>query len=125
MHHLTRAYRHWAFALILVAAASSACASRSRAGRNAPKQPPTYVEVQNQNWTDMTIYVFPGQGGQRIRLGTVTGTSTSTFLIPSHLVFGATSLRFLADPLAGSSNPVSEAITVTPGDTVTLTIPQF
>jgi hypothetical protein len=69
----------------------------------------------------MVIYAL--NGAQRIRLGTVTGNSTRTFRIPRYLVGGAGSLRFLADPIGGNRTPVSEEMTVQPGELVTLTIP--
>ena len=79
------------------------------------------VEVQNRGFTDMVIYAV--SGGQRIRLGMATGNSTKTFTIPRHLVRGAGPIRFLADPIGGNRTPVTEELTVQPGDVVTLTIP--
>jgi hypothetical protein len=69
----------------------------------------------------MTIYLLAGS--QRIRLGQAGGNSTTTLRIPSQYVFGATSLRFLADPIGSNRTPVSESITVTPGDEIGLVIP--
>jgi hypothetical protein len=43
--------------------------------------------------------------------------------IPDHLIFGLTSLRFLADPLAAQGSPVSNEIVISPGEEITLTIP--
>ena len=79
------------------------------------------VEVQNQGFSDMVIYAV--NGGQRTRLGQVTGHSTRTFTIPRNLVRGATPIRFLADPIGGNRTPVSEEMTVQPDEVVTLTIP--
>jgi hypothetical protein len=69
----------------------------------------------------MVVYAI--SGGQRIRLGLATGNSSKTFTIPRHLVRGAGPIRFLADPVGGNRAPVSEEMTVQPGDIVTLTIP--
>lgn len=79
------------------------------------------VEVQNQGFADMVIYAV--NGGQRIRLGLATGNSTKTFTIPRQLVRGAGPIRFLADPVGSNRTPVSEEMTVQPGEVVTLTIP--
>jgi hypothetical protein len=79
------------------------------------------VQVQNQGFTDMVIYAV--SGSQRVRLGIATGNSTQTFTIPRYLVRGAGPLRFLADPVGSDRAPVSEELTVQPGDLVTLTIP--
>lgn len=82
---------------------------------------PTRLRVENQAFLDMTVYVF--RSSQRIRLGVANGNSTTKFTIPSNLIFGATPLRFQADPIGGSRSSVSQEITVTAGDEVTLTIP--
>jgi hypothetical protein len=58
-----------------------------------------------------------------VRLGTATGNSKSNFVVPSFLMSGLTTLRFVADPIGGRRASVSEEITITPGDTVVLTIP--
>jgi len=79
------------------------------------------VQVQNQGFSDMVVYAV--SGGQRIRLGLATGNSTKTFTIPRNLVRGAGPIRFLADPVGSNRTPVSEEMTVQPGDVVTLTIP--
>jgi hypothetical protein len=79
------------------------------------------LQVENRGFTDMVIYAI--SGGQRARLGLATGNSTKSFTIPNHLIRSAGVLRFLADPIGGNRTPVSEEMTVHPGDIVTLTIP--
>lgn len=82
---------------------------------------PTRIQVENQNFADMTIYVI--RSGQRYRLGTVNGHSTQTFTVPPALVAGGGDLRFLADPIGGNRTPVSEVLYVAPGELIELTIP--
>lgn len=106
--------------LVLLTVLVPACA-RSTASTKAEPAPRTTVRVDNQGFPDMDIYVL--RSGQRIRLGFVNGHSTATFTIPANLIFGATPLRFMADPVAGNRAPVSEEITVAPGDEVVLQIP--
>jgi hypothetical protein len=79
------------------------------------------VRVENQGFSDMVIYAVTG--AQRVRLGLATGNSTQSFTIPNYLIRGAGPIRFLADPVGGDRTPVSEEITVQPGDIVSLTIP--
>jgi hypothetical protein len=79
------------------------------------------LQVENQGFSDMVIYAV--NTGQRIRLGLATGNSTKSFSIPGYLVQSGTPLRFLADPIGGDRTPISEEMTVAPGDMVTLTIP--
>lgn len=89
---------------------------------NASPQEATVLEVDNQNSLDMNVYVVRTSGA-RERLGTATAHTRSRFNIPSRLIFGITPLRFQADPIGGRAAPVSQEITVQPGDTVVLRIP--
>jgi hypothetical protein len=108
-------------ALPFIVLALVACAPRSRSNRPPEATPPTYAVVTNQSWLDMNVYVL--RSSQRIRLGTVSANQTQRFRLPQNLVFGATPLRFLADPIGSSRTAQSFEIVVTPGDEVTLTIP--
>lgn len=108
--------------LVLTLVAGPGCAGRSQDPASGPEPTESaMVQVQNQGFTDMVVYAV--NGGQRIRLGLATGHATKTFTIPRHLVRGAGRIRFLADPIGGNRTPVSEELTVLPGDIVTLTIP--
>lgn len=89
-----------------------------------PDDPPqrTVLKVENQGFPDMNIFVLP-EASNRIRLGTVSGTSNAYFTLPEYLIQGTRELRFQALPIATPRGPVSQSITVIPGDTVVLTIP--
>ncbi|MFL5576998.1 MAG: hypothetical protein ACJ79S_13615 [Gemmatimonadaceae bacterium] len=108
--------------LVAGAAAAPMTACRSKPREAPSPNAPTTVRVENQGFPDMVIYVVD-QSGTRQRLGTVTGSSTQVLMIPRNLIFGGTTLRFIADPVGGTRAPVSDQITVQPGDQVTLTIP--
>lgn len=82
---------------------------------------PAMVDVDNRAFLDATVYVL--RSGQRIRLGTATGSSRTTFTLPRGLVSGATQLSFLMDFVGSSRSPISEEVTVLPGDTVMLIVP--
>jgi hypothetical protein len=117
--------RRAARAMLLTAvgclALAGACSTNPDPDPTAEPVPPTRLRVENQAFLDMTVYVY--RSSQRIRLGVASGNSTTRFTIPSNLIFGATPLRFQADPIGSSRTSVSQEITVTPGDEVTLTIP--
>ena len=81
----------------------------------------TVVKVDNRGFLNMTIYVLDHT--QRVRLGTANGNQVTPLTIPSYLVLGPVSLRFLCDPIGSERIPVSEEITVVPGDEVLLIIP--
>lgn len=98
----------------------AACGSRSSEPGPNPESS-ALLQVDNRGFVDMVIYAV--RSGQRIRLGLATGNSTRSFTIPSHVIRGAGSLRFLADPIGGERTPVSEEMIVQPGDIVTFTIP--
>jgi hypothetical protein len=80
----------------------------------------TTVRVKNQNVLDMNVYIL--YDSQRIRLGFVPSISTRVFVIPDYLVTGVRSLRFLADPVGSRQTPISQEITVSPGEELELTI---
>ena len=104
-------------AVLLVAGAG--CARRT--GEPRPVDPPTFAEVDNQAYLDATVYVL--RSTQRIRLGHAPGGRRSIFRIPRDLIFGPTYLRFQIDFVGSPRAPRSDEINVSPGDTVTLTIP--
>ena len=97
----------------------TACYRRTAA--SGAQDQPTWVRVENQSFTDATVYVW--QSSQRLRIGFVPGTTTQTLQLPRSVIFGPTSLRFSVDFLAGNRSPLTESITVVPGDTVVLQIP--
>lgn len=100
--------------------AMQACGGARQGPRGS--EPATMLQVENQSFLDMNIYLVT-TGGARIRMGTATGNTTTSMRIPSTQVFGGTELRFMADPIGGNRTPVSQGITVFPGDTVRLIIP--
>ncbi|HEX2779666.1 MAG TPA: hypothetical protein VHM30_09215 [Gemmatimonadaceae bacterium] len=115
MKHLRLA----ALVAALVIAPTTACYRTTRT--TGAQDQPTWVRVENRSFTDATVYVW--QSSQRLRLGYVTATSSQTMELPRSIIFGPTPLRFSVDFLAGNRSPISESITVIPGDTVVLEIP--
>jgi hypothetical protein len=107
--------------LVLVAAAAAGGCATSRQLAEAPPEK-TVLKVDNQGFADMNIYVLP-EASNRVRLGTVTGTTSAYFTLPNYLVRSARELRFQALPIATPRGPLSQSIVVSPGDPVGLTIP--
>ena len=109
--------------ILLIAAVCAtvpACAS-SGTNASASEREVTTVVVDNQALLDMTIYVL--RGAQRIRLGVAPGLNKTRLTIPSGIVSGATSIRFLADPIGSNRTPISEEVTIGEGDEIGLRIP--
>jgi hypothetical protein len=115
MRSLTRR----AFLAAALTVAAAACASNKSRPLNQQEQ--TTLLVRNDNFLEHNIYLV--YGGQRIRLGTARSNATTKFVIPSQYVFGVTALQFLADPIGGTRTPVSDQISVSPGDEIQLIIP--
>jgi hypothetical protein len=114
---------HWLTnrAVLLVAAGVTLGACASNRYRVADDQPRTTLSVRNDNYLEHNIYLL--SGSQRIRLGVARSNTTTRLIIPPQYVFGATAMQFLADPIGSRATPVSDRITVSPGDEVQLTIP--
>src|SRR5689334_14255243 len=106
---------------VSMALLAAACTGFRHSSTAIDQNAPTVVQVDNQGFLDMAVYLL--RSSERLRLGTATGNSKSNFRIPMGIVTGLTPLRFVADPIGGTRASVSEEITVTPGDTVGLTIP--
>lgn len=110
----------WLSSLILAAGVALPGCSKTPPPPVDPSAP-AMVEVENQSFYDMNVYVI--RSGMRARLGTVPGNSKAVFEIPRTLVSAGAPLRFQADPIGGGRTPFSQEITVDPGDTVVLRIP--
>ena len=106
--------------LLAVLLLCTACGHAAQSGVPEPR-PVTTLKVQNQNFLDMVVYVL--LDAQRIRLGTVTGLSTQVLTLPDYIVRGSPQLRFEVHPIGGRGNPITETISVRPGDVIHLTIP--
>ena len=119
--------------LVGLVALSAACgASRSSSPSPAPKpstasadtaepgRSKTRVEIDNQNFSDMNIYLI--DQGTRVLLGSATGLSKTTLLIPGGVVRSSWQVRLLADPIGGASPIRTPALTVAPGQNVYWTI---
>ncbi|MGZ8493657.1 MAG: hypothetical protein ACXWZS_15760, partial [Gemmatirosa sp.] len=110
---IRRQARTVAFALLALGASLPATACWRKSAANQSEERPTTLRVRNQGFLDVNVYAV--RGGQRVRLGTVTGNSTQVLRIPAFLLNGITPLRFQADPIGNQRAPTSEEIVVSPG----------
>jgi hypothetical protein len=105
-------------ASIAVVATFAACAPNqapaSAPGVGGPAS--ARVEVQNNNWSDMTIWAY--RDGLRVRLGTVTSMATQVFNLPRTIASAAGSIRLVASPLASNTQHTTPAVTIWPGQTI-------
>jgi hypothetical protein len=108
--------------ILLLLAVACHSGKSGQPGDQPEPTPQTHLTVVNQAFLDMDIYVLP-QDGARVRLGTATGNATQTFRIPDFLVRTPITMRFLCVPIGGNHSPVSQSVSVSPGDDVELQIP--
>ncbi len=109
-------------AVVAMIATVGACNHTAKHAEDDDLHPVTRVHVENQAFLDMNVYVLTGGGG-RTRLGTVTGNTNQDFVIPEYVVGPANSVRFFVEPIGSNRTPISDEISIRPGQTVTLTIP--
>jgi hypothetical protein len=104
---------------ILAVLVLSGCGGRARSPFRAGGGDETIrVEVRNDNFLDVTVYVLPD--GVSHRIGDVTGSSSATLDVPARLILAATSVRLLVNPIGSPQTYLSEEILVTPGDLIRL-----
>jgi len=114
----------FAAALVVVAFSAGGCATTSErsfvstAGRRESRD--IRVEVVNDNFLDMGVFVM--QGASNFRLGDVTGKTSATFTLNLDQIPPSAGLRLLADPVGSREAYLSDAVTVTPGVVVVFTI---
>lgn len=77
------------------------------------------VEVENHNWSDITVYLIAG--GLPHRLGMVTALNNATFAFPSQRLNTSAGVRLRALPVAGRAF-TSETILVQPGQAIFWTL---
>src|SRR5689334_21272192 len=86
------------------------CSSfRQRRGSRVQREK-AFVEVENQGFADMTVYVV--DGSNRVRLGLANGHTTTKLNISSSLVGAGRVLRFLCDPVGSSRTEVTQEVFV-------------
>ena len=105
--------------LLLLVGLCAAC-HRSAASPINPRAE-VALTVENQNFLDMDVFIV--RGTQRIRLGMVPGVSSRILMVRPELIGYGTEVRFEVHPIGGRANPITETVTVRPGDVIHLTIP--
>lgn len=100
---------------------AGACASGFGGGDGGFRQSPdTLVQVENNNWSDMTIYVV--RSGTRMRLGTVVSMNSTIFVVPPSMVNASGEVQLIADPIGGSATFTTHPVLVNPGQQIEFTL---
>jgi hypothetical protein len=108
---------HWA--VLGAATLLAACASGASRISGRPGLQPVSLTVTNQNWLDVDVFVV--RGGNRIRIGEVSGNGSATLSIPSSLVVNG-QVQLLADPVGSNDTYTTDMISVAPDEKVQLTV---
>ena len=104
---------------LLLLALFGAASCRHKSLAPAPEPPPkTILHVANGEFLDAVVYVV--DRGQRVRLGVASSNRTTTFEIPAHLLFAATPLSFVVDPIGAPARPSTGDVVIVPGDDLEL-----
>ena len=89
---------------------------QSTPDNDGPPPPPVTLEVINNNWSDMVVYVI--RGGQRVRVLTVVSTMSENILLPRDLIGPGGEVRVFAHSIGGSARYLSPTVYASPGATV-------
>lgn len=96
-----------------------ACARNPKPAKASPANATTYLEVQNTETEQFTVYV--SDGASTLRMGNALPLRTTRLVVPRSMIFPAVSLRFIASPVNGGAG-ITEEIAVSPGDVVRIRI---
>jgi hypothetical protein len=111
-------------ATALVVLTTSACSGtperRFIIGGGGSRSQEIRVEVVNDNFLDMGIFVM--EGSTNWRLGDVTGKTTATFTLDLGQISPSGGLRLLADPVGSREAYLSDAVAIYPGVTVVFNV---
>ena len=111
------------FALALgTAVAAQAQDTDVRAAAQASVRQGVTINVVNNNWLAMRVYVIVGS--VRYRLGTVNGLGRQTLKVPVGVVSNGNDIRLVAVPFAQRSATYTREMLVYPGDELEYRIEQ-
>jgi len=109
------------FSALLVALTASACGSAGNAApADGPTRATTTIEVRNNNWMDMVVYVV--RSGMRVRLGMVNSMNETRFRVPPNMLAAGSSVRLEAHPIGSNQSYVAPPVHVAPGQRIDFTI---
>ncbi len=103
----------FALALGTTVAAQAQATDVRAAAQDSVRQGVT-INVVNNNWLDMRVYVIVGS--VRYRLGTVNGLGRQTLKVPVGVVSNGNDIRLVAVPFGQRSVTYTRVIFVYPGD---------
>ena len=111
MYYLKRSLLLPAIVLLM-----TACGAKHKDGQQPLPSLPASLQVENNNWLDVTIYVI--HDGQRSRLGSATAAETTDFTLHPAILGQLGAIQLIADPVGAPNGITSPTIVVKPGTRV-------
>ena len=105
--------------VVAVMLCAAGCASSEEASYSSARK--TTVEVENQNFYDINLFIV--RNSQRVRLGYVRSNDTRVLEIPNYIALSGGMVAFVADPIGGPRTPFSQEIFIQEGEQLRLVIP--
>ncbi len=110
---------------VVTGAATTGCATAGTLSSRAVADRQIAVSIRNDNWSDVKVYLVDASGGMPVRLGTI--TSMTTLRVPLRGAVASQlrldgSLRFQVRPLGSRSSYLTDALFMSPGDVMHLTV---
>jgi len=107
--------------LALAAALSAGCATANPFHRRAPAPEASRVEVRNDRFQDVTVYL--AREASLFRLGVVPGKGSATLTIPADYVRLNCWVRLVARTTSGETQAVSDLFGMGPGSQLSWFVP--
>jgi hypothetical protein len=111
---------------LLLPVAATACFVFNR-GNKPGEESATYtpeseiaLNVTNHNYLDVVVYVL--HDGQRTRVGTVSGSSSTVFFLPTRLIGQAREIRLFGDAIGSDAYAVTDILVVQRGQYIEWTL---
>jgi hypothetical protein len=102
-------------ALLSVLGCSTMDRTASAGGEVVAASDAVSVLVTNNNYNDVNVYAV--RGGERIRLGTVTGNNSASFTL-DRSIYGVNDVSLIAVPIGGFGSARSPRMSLSAGDSV-------
>ena len=93
-----------------------ACTPMTRNAMSNARSERTTLMVENNNWSDLTLYLV--RDGSRHRIGSAPSMTQSVFVISSALLSGTGEIRIMADPIGSRQAWTSQPFMVSPGSKI-------
>lgn len=107
-------------AALAILVGACATADRFRSYESSGSKGTTWVEVQNNNWADVRVFLV--RYGEGDRLGMVTSMTTERFRVPRAWVNQAERIAIRVEPIGGGGFFASQDVPLVPGAVLELTV---